>query len=529
MIKFRRVLLVLVIIIRSSLTENLATAKKLQLSTTKIPSIATNRTALIAAHEANSNSSLKTAESRLFPIGHPSLIPQPGSLVSPFDVATFSNSLLPLISAGIREKVKGVAQTFNDGVDLVEDAIRDGWRQSPLNPHNFEAVLNRPPNLFENLPNLIGLGQPQIPLFPPQHALHKHPKHNIKLKEKEKTLKGLEPYTQDDIMNEYGIKGYKHFEESILREIEKQEEAKVEATIHTLFNEGDRFEIIKGKHYEDDKTAGWKPVAAPTKNYESDNDITSQIISPLHTSIFDETDESNNKLGFHDFDTFHYNSISSSYSVNEEGDETKVKPVKAKIASIGRITPQPIHSTYSPSSTSTLAARSTTTRSRGSNTAHKRRQITSRDNQKADQDDKITKNKSFYDASTSASNEVPVVIAASVKRIVPPQSRAHIQSLTTSKPKNHANFVRNVTEFPRFTSISSEGSSTTKDYGFESTSRFRLLSSSRSTRSTTTTTTKKPSRTVQREVSKYVDKARATGFRGSVKYGQSTTKNGDQN
>lgn len=43
------------------------------------------------------------------------------------------------------------------------------------------------------------------------------------------------PNKYDALMTDLGISGYKHFENSVIRDLEKREEQKVEATIHTLF------------------------------------------------------------------------------------------------------------------------------------------------------------------------------------------------------------------------------------------------------------------------------------------------------
>lgn len=47
--------------------------------------------------------------------------------------------------------------------------------------------------------------------------------------------KRAKPNKYDALMTDLGISGYKHFENSVIRDLEKREEQKVEATIHTLF------------------------------------------------------------------------------------------------------------------------------------------------------------------------------------------------------------------------------------------------------------------------------------------------------
>lgn len=210
---------------------------------------------------------MQVAEKRLFPVGSPELIT---NYVSPFDVSSFGKQLLPLLNVNIKEKVKSFARDFNEGADYIEDAIRDGWRESPLNPNNFKNILDGP-SLLKHLPIpshhlMNGLRRP-VNLPPPSKA---------QFKPKEKAPKAIESYTVDNMMQDYGIDGYKHFEQSILRELERQEERKVEATIHTLFEQGERVQIIHGKPY--DFKSGWHPVAAPTKSYEDDTDeVNSQV------------------------------------------------------------------------------------------------------------------------------------------------------------------------------------------------------------------------------------------------------------
>lgn len=419
------------------------------------------------------NSSFQVAESRLFPVGTPDLIPSSQNLISPFDVSTFGKQLLPLINVNIKEKVKDFARTFNSGADYIEDAIRDGWRESPLNPHNFKHLLETP-NLFKQLPYLPAARKP---------TSHHNPKAQS---HKEKAPKAIETYSVNGLMHDYGINGYKHFEESILRELEKQEELKVEATIHTLFEHGDRVksvEIINGKHYD----SSWKPVAAPTKNYDDDKEIHSQIVSPLHTSIFSGSQlpsiaPHDVSSDFHDFDHLNGNSIHSTYSIHEEEGESKLKPVKAKITSIRKkVTPS--------SENSRLNSRY---RKRHNNNAVKTVGL-----------------KNVPDSGVSGSHDAPNVVFKAKRH---PAKHLHIQSLTTLKPK-YATVTRHViTDLPK-QEVSTES---TNKASYELPARLRTK--------TTTTTTIKPSRNVQREVSKYVDQTRASGKRGSIKFGHTSTK-----
>lgn len=494
------------------------------------------------------NSSLRVAESRLFPVGTPDLIPSHSNLVSPFDVSTFGKQLLPLINVNIKEKVKDIANTFNSGADYIEDAIREGWRESPLNPHNFKNLLDGP-NLLKHLP------------FAPRKPVVLPTSHHAKAPHKEKAPKAVEPIEVDGFMHDYGINGYKHFEDSILREIEKQEELKVEATIHTLFEQGDRVRIVHGKPY--DFASGWKPVAAPTKNYDDSNEIHSQIISPLHTSIFDDSSEdiSSNDIvsGFHDFDNLNSNTIHSTYSVHEEAGESKNKPVKARITPVRKFTPS--QSTTQHSHRYVTASTQHTTRFAPTESSRVNSRYRKRHNN--DSNKPVSLNSIVVaDVGASASHDAPKVVNKSKRN---PQ-RIHIQSLTTTKPKTNWLPSRNVISetpkpeiatdnvfkssytyhgkpdisvpavvkstysfdidyHPRTRSSTVAPTTTTTRKTTTWTPRTTTTATARTTKTTTTTTTTvKPSRNVPREVAKFVDKAKATGYRGSVKFGQTTTK-----
>ncbi|XP_061505497.1 uncharacterized protein LOC133391980 [Anopheles gambiae] len=59
------------------------------------------------------------------------------------------------------------------------------------------------------------------------------------------------PGKYDSLMSDLGISGYKHFENAVIRDLERREELKVEATIHTLFPDA----------ADDD----WRPIASIKK------------------------------------------------------------------------------------------------------------------------------------------------------------------------------------------------------------------------------------------------------------------------
>uniref|UniRef100_A0A182LZN2 Uncharacterized protein n=1 Tax=Anopheles culicifacies TaxID=139723 RepID=A0A182LZN2_9DIPT len=59
------------------------------------------------------------------------------------------------------------------------------------------------------------------------------------------------PGKYDSLMSDLGISGYKHFENAVIRDLERREELKVEATIHTLF--------------PDAADEDWRPIASIKK------------------------------------------------------------------------------------------------------------------------------------------------------------------------------------------------------------------------------------------------------------------------
>ena len=438
-----------------------------------------NTSELVDVNSFQVNARLVVAEPRLFPVGNPNLILSNQNLVSPFDVTTFGKQLLPLINVNIKEKVKDFARNFNSGADLIEDAIRESWRESPLNPHNFKHLLDQP-NLFKHLP----FESPRLPRSKPVHSQPASHHHSEKAHSgKKKAPKAIESYSVDGLMKDYGVNGYKHFEQSILRELERQEELKVEATIHTLFEHGDQVksvEIVNGKPYD----SSWKPVVAPTKNYDDDKEVHSQIISPLHTSIFGETQPASvaphDISKFHDFDHLNSNSIHSTYSVQEEEAESKVKLIKSKN--------NPAKRKVTPSSSTSKENSRPNSRNRK---RHNNGVV------------KTVEQDSMADSTTSGSHIVQKFVARS----------NNIQSLTTTKPK-FMTLTRNIVD-----ELKKEV--TPSILPNEMSTRQRTKSPM------TTSTTVKPSRNVLREVGKFVDQARVSGKRGSIKFGQ-TTKSSQQ-
>lgn len=424
-------------------------------------------------------------------------IPSSSNLVSPFDVTSFGKQLIPLINVSIKEKVKQFAQTVDD----FEDAVHDEWKESVLNPSNFKNFL-KPSPIYQQLPSINNHKKYKIP-----PALHKQksPKHYNDTPYKPIQPYPIETYEVKSMMQDYGIDNYKQFHENILKKLEKQEEQKVEATLHTLF---DHSEVIHGKPYDFD--SGWKKVPAPTKTYET-NDINSQIISPLHTSIFKQqstptihsavnNDEVESK--FYDFDNF-ANTIHSTYAVHEEG-ESKLKVVKTKYNNTI------LNNTKTFTSPAELFKENVSTKPKTNNRYRKRNLSTKKPEIESNilpkSTFKSTEIKSFYNKS----------------------KRNHIQSLTTSRPKitYSNNFVAESQKQPVIIITAPLLSTDNQFFVPNVLKQTNLLPKTvkyNKFKGTTTSTTVKPLRNTLKDDTKFIDKPKVSGYRGSVKFGGSNT------
>lgn len=469
------------------------------------------------ASNINANSTqFKTAESRLFPVGGPGLPGASSGLISPFDVASFSKQLLPLINFHVKEKVKDFAKSLGDGAEFIEDALREGWKESPLNPHNFAQILNPTDPIIKH-PNA----------FRASNSLRKPGVNTNFYYGKEKAPHSSNSQTKDGLMHEFGIDGYKHFQQSILRELEKQEEMKVEATIHTLFEQGERVQVIRGKPYDEYTQVGWKPVTAPTKNYEDPADLHSQIISPLHTSIFDshpsplsEIDSSSHVANsFHDFDNFNDNllHLPARYPlVHEEVEEleSKLKPIvsqqqekqqqnvkHAKLSPIRQLRA----SAFSTSTTSSPTKKtSTTTPSKTPRLSSRyRKRHNNSELRVAGQSENVTK---IADTVASASSITPRAV------VRPIRLRNHNIHIFASSPRP-SKFKPSVPSVVLRTEESRVHTSTDNPWQ----SPFSR-SSTAAPKTTTRATTTKPTK-------KYVDKIKSSGSRGSIKFGMTSKAN----
>ncbi|CAO1324908.1 unnamed protein product [Diamesa tonsa] len=402
------------------------------------------------------------------------------------------------MNANIKEKVKQFAQTVDD----IEDAIHDEWSESILNPDNFQSFL-KPSTIYHHLPPVNNHKKYKIP--PAIHNKHKQQKYPKQFNESQYKQQ-IETYEVKGMMHDYGIDNYKQFQENILKKLEKQEEQKAEATIHTFFERG---EVINGKPYDFD--SGWKKVPSPTKTYET-NDVSSQIISPLHTSIFKQTStptihsavNNNVESKFYDVDNFP-DSIHSTYSVHEEG-ESKLKAVKTRynnteLNNTKKYTP-PVELFQEKVSTMPLT-----------NSRYRKRNLPTK---------KSVNENNTLPKSTLKSPEIINIYNKS--------KRNHIQSLTTSRPKsNYSNHY--VAESQKQPVVIKAPQTTDNQFippsvVLQSNLNLKNTRINKTKGTTTTSTTVKPSRNSPRSIkddTKFIDKPKVSGYRGSVKFGSKST------
>ncbi len=480
---------------------------------------------------------IQKAQGRLFPIGSPDLIPQSANLISPFDPATFSQQLLPLISHGVKEKVKSFARNMNDKASALEYALQEEWKQSPFNPDNF--------NTLKQIFNPYKLIFPHPPLLPTA-ALFKNPHKTIQPAQQVKPLKHVETFVKGKypkslyktnskeneqpvnvVMKELGIDSYRHFEDQILRDIEKQEEMKVEATLHTLYDDS---EVVSGKPYQ--PGFGWKPFTEPTKNYDADSG-NSQIISPLHTSIvgnnykFSHEDAiqhpsiiKNHQLNHqnsiqysidHDQDSLTYHNpfkVHKPYEIHEDTGESKLKPIQANFDDVPVTTHKPKFSFRDKTTKSTKATKATKNSQRGQQRKRQKDKPASLDN---------------VDIKPIEPNDIPNPNQIPTHHKARDYIRHHIQSLTTVRPRYH---TENHTLDPSPGESKSHAVIQAAPVRNENRLFHSRLVNSASTlshsgfRGTTSTTTPKPSRNFPRSLnnSRFIDKPKVTGQRGSIKF-----------
>lgn len=133
----------------------------------------------------------------------------------------------------------------------------------------------KPLNMNKPFPTIV-IDQKPVRTISEDYVLHFGNNPNYVLKT---AAKNVNPYA------DMGVTGYKHFEETVLRELEQKEEAKVEATMKTLHNAPKsqylKEELILGVPY-----GGWKAVE-PHKIVEPPTTEKPKAVSKLHTSTSD--------------------------------------------------------------------------------------------------------------------------------------------------------------------------------------------------------------------------------------------------
>lgn len=107
--------------------------------------------------------------------------------------------------------------------------------------------------------------------------------------------KSKNPYAQ------MGLKDYKHFEETVLRELEEKEERKVEATMSSLYKKKTKNvedDIIHGGHFD-----GWKPIKQHNVEFSHPQQVGklhTNIMSSDHRPIHEVVDESRTNSQVHE-------------------------------------------------------------------------------------------------------------------------------------------------------------------------------------------------------------------------------------
>lgn len=464
--------------------------------------------------------------------------------------------------------MKELHTKFHASADLLENALKEEWSQSPLNPNNLRYLLWRykllhPPllpvaALFKNYPSYHrippNVHQPTVITNSESFVKGKYPKAAYK------NYKTENEQPVNIVMKELGIDNYRKFEEEILRDIEKREEQKVEATLHTLYD--DEPEVVKGKthsyshitshshghgspnSYSHDFSNShgntnsysngnshsyshtsthpvtleeWKPLE-PTKNYDT-NSIHSQIASPLHTSVvgklhsgLEHSDFLNNQ---NIYNNQHYNLPNSfetfvdhddnpyrnhrPYEIHEETGESSFKPIKTSLQ-FDDFEDIPV-TTHKPK---------LVLPSRGIQNYESRK----RQRKKPVNLDNV----SIPDNKITDTNDLSSGRKQHSRQFVP---RHHIQSLTTTRPKiqsrNQNPVTDSVTENSKTVeSVASEKPQRPTKYQGAASFISSTIVSARGTTPASSVKSKHVPRSSN--TSKYVDTPRVTGYRGSIKF-----------
>ncbi|XP_065094459.1 uncharacterized protein LOC135714982, partial [Ochlerotatus camptorhynchus] len=133
-------------------------------------------------------------------------------------VVHLDSSVSNKLNAGVAHLKSAVSHKLHSLAEQVQQ-----YKQKPYAAHLDQFLYSR------NRLNIQQYEKQQTPIY--VSYVIKNPK----LLNKPLNKKRTQPNKYDALMTDLGISGYKHFENSVIRDLEKREEQKVEATIHTLF------------------------------------------------------------------------------------------------------------------------------------------------------------------------------------------------------------------------------------------------------------------------------------------------------
>ncbi|XP_055590373.1 uncharacterized protein LOC129742496 [Uranotaenia lowii] len=190
----------------------------------------------------------------------------PGSTILPIlhnvEESLAGPHILPVVAHNFKERIKALDTDVKSSVTQIKSALSNNLnaavvhlRSSVANKVNV-GVAQLKSTVSNKLHTIADMIQPKHPQFyaalnspkPKGFTLNNmyqkkrnsmyssHPDKNIKSKRMSKFRKSSKPVNYDSFMTDLGISGYKHFENAVIRDLERREEQKVEATMHTLFD-----------------------------------------------------------------------------------------------------------------------------------------------------------------------------------------------------------------------------------------------------------------------------------------------------
>lgn len=230
--------------------------------------------------------------------------------VSPFSRPQFVQQLFPLIGAGVKEKLREIAEDFDDGVEFLKNAftIKEAFVSNIASNH--VKTYNR----LKQLPKIHGI-KPLFSSIPEPYKHFPNMEPTIHTTIKIITKKPFYRYSTDGsilaacqsqfgnctLMNkipeshafvaEMGLDGYKNFEKNVLRNIESLEEKKVEASLGSLGSESSESKGKRKPHVFPE----WAPLETATKQkYRKKPEIpkkSPKVKSQLNTNIVSSSED----------------------------------------------------------------------------------------------------------------------------------------------------------------------------------------------------------------------------------------------